>query len=45
VEVSDISVKVIDQFLSFLYCGHFKDKRENGKTEPDWVGMLPGYGR
>jgi len=41
VEVSDISVQVMDQFLSFLYCGHFKDKRESGKDKPAWVEMLP----
>jgi len=41
VKILDVSVEVVDQFLTFLYTGRLKDKRREGSDEPVWVEMLP----
>jgi len=41
VEISDIFVEVMDQFLSFVYSGRFKYETGNGKALTDCVKMLP----
>jgi len=43
VTMNDVSPEVVDQFLSFLYTGRFKNKRkanENGFVEV-WKEILP----
>jgi len=43
VKIEDVSsAGVVDQFLTFLYTGRFKGKRqEAGDNDPQWVTMLP----
>jgi len=41
VKISDVSVDVMDQFLTFLYTGRLKDKRREGSDDPVWVDSLP----
>jgi len=40
----DVTLKVIDVFLTFLYSGKFKNTRGNDENDvdPTWVEMLPG---
>jgi len=40
----DVTLEVIDVFLTFLYSGKFKDTRGNDENDvdPTWVEMLPG---
>jgi len=40
-KVTDVSPKVFDQFLSFLYNGEMKDRRYGNNSDPTWVVMVP----
>jgi len=40
--LDDAPVEVVENFLTFLYTGRFKDKRRReGSDDPVWVEMLP----
>jgi len=42
VEVDDVSLEVVDQFLTFLYTGQLKDNRvERTGNNPTWIELLP----
>jgi len=41
VKLKDVKVKVVDQFLTFLYTGLFKNKDPVEGDDPRWVEMLP----
>jgi len=41
VKLNDVKVKVLHQFLTFLYTGKFKDlDQEENDDDPSWVDML-----
>jgi len=37
----DVSLTVMDIFLTFIYSGKLKDIREGDGVDPTWVQMLP----
>jgi len=41
IKITDASVEVMDQFLSFVYSGRLKDKRKGKSENSLWVALLP----
>jgi len=41
VKLNDVKVEVVDQFLTFLYTGQFKNEDKVDGDDPRWVEMLP----
>jgi len=41
IKITDASVKVMDQFLSFVYSGRLKVKSKGKRENPLWVSLLP----